>query len=164
MWLFVFEWFLFHCVCVCVAVSVLSFPWPLLSSFFWSVSRWSRSRVFAEAVLPQVVSGTTALQRGTTAVRRGQGEFLLPHTLSLCPLIHLPLSPASPRRGRAPADLHLRGIPLCFLRWSRSPPRSLAMDAGIAPVPSLPLSCFQFLLLRGNGGCISRFLAKSRLE
>jgi len=26
------------------------------------------------------------------------------------------------------------------------------------------LSRFQILFLRGNGGCISRFLAKSRLE
>ena len=68
-------WFV---VRVCVAVSVFSFSWPCFP-FFWSVSRWSRSRVVAETVLPLVASGTTALggttalQRGTTAVRRGLG-------------------------------------------------------------------------------------------
>ena len=126
------------------------------------------------AVLPLVVRGTTAdkryyrPQRGTTAagqdqgVISGQGEVSLPHTHSLAPSF-LVLSPAVLRRGRAPADLLLRGVPLHFLRWSQSPPSSLAMDAGIAPVPLLLLSLFQILCFRGNSGCISRFLAKSRL-
>ena len=120
------------------------------------------------AVLP-LISGTTAPQRGTTVgdenrgLSRGRGRFLLPHTHSLRPSF-LFLSPASTRRGRAPADLRLRGVLLHFLWWSRSPPRHLAMDAGIAPVLSFVLSLFQFLFLRRNGGCISRFLAKSRLE
>ena len=64
--------------CVCATLLVFSFSWVSFPSF-WSFSRWSRSRVVAEAVLPLVASGTTApssttaLQRGTTAVRRGQG-------------------------------------------------------------------------------------------
>ena len=92
-------------------------------------------------VLPLVVRGTTApsavlpLRDGTRGLSRGRGRFLLPHTHSLRPSF-LFLSPASSRRGSAPVDLRLRGVPLHFLWWSRSPPRPLAMDAGIAPVPS----------------------------
>lgn len=123
-----------------------------------------------------MVRGTTAHkryyrpQRGTTAAGRdqvvvsGQGEVSSPPYPFASPPSFRFLSPATHRHGRAPADLRLRGVPLHFLRWSRSPPHSLAMDAGIALVPSLLLSHFQILRLRGNGGCISRFLAKSRLE
>ena len=120
------------------------------------------------AVLP--LSGTTAHHHGTTAEGRGQGVkswagvVSSPHTHLLRPLIPLPLSPAPSRRGRALAALRLRTVPLHFLRWSRSPPRPLAMDAGIAPVPLLFLSSFQISRFRGNSSCISRFLAKSRLE
>ena len=122
------------------------------------------------AVLPLVVRGTTAPQHGTTAegrdlrVKSRQGEVSSPPYPFTLPLFSLPLSPASTRRGRAPVDLRLRGVPLHFLRWSRSPPRPLAMDAGIAPVPLLFLSSFQISRFRGNSSCISRFLAKSRLE
>ena len=110
------------------------------------------------AVLPLVVRGTTAYkqyyrpQRGTAAagqyqgVISGHGEVSLPHTHSLAPSF-LDLSPAVRRRGRAPADLLLRGAPLLFLRWSRSPPRPLAMDASIAPVPLLFVVLFQILCL-----------------
>ena len=128
------------------------------------------------AVLPLVVRGTTAYKQyyrppawyyRCGAEQGGYigagGGFFSPIPIRFAPSF-LFLSPASTRRGRAPADLRLRGVPLHFLRWSRSPPRSLAMDASIAPVPSLLLSRFQILFLRGNGGCISRFLAKSRLE
>ena len=57
------------------------------------------------------------------------------------------LSPATPRRGRAPAGRRLRAIPLHSLRWSRSPPRPLAMDADNAPVPSFVLSPFSSCFL-----------------
>ena len=139
-------------VCVCVALLVFSFSCPCFL-FFGSVSLLFRSSVVAEAVLPLVASGTTApsgttaLQRGTTAMRRGwglyrgQGEFLLPHTHSLAPSLCSSLF-SNRRRGRALADLPLRGAPLHFLRWNRSPPCPLAMDAGVAPVPCFLLSRF----------------------
>ena len=69
------------------------------------------------------------------------GGFFSPIPIHFAPS-SLFLSPASTRRGRAPADLCLRGAPLHFLWWSRSPPRSLAMDAGIAPFPLS--SCLDF--------------------
>ena len=72
----------------------------------------------------------------------GRGGFLHPIPICFVPWF-LFLSPAPSRRGKAPAALRLRTVPLHFLRWSRSPPRSLAMDAGIAP-PFLFSSCLVF--------------------
>ena len=109
------------------------------------------------AVLPLVVRGTTAYVdkryyrpperyyrwgAGSWGYVGEGGGFSSPIPIRTTPS-SLSLSPATPRRGRAPAGRRLRAIPLHSLRWSRSPPRPLAMDAGIALVPSLFLSSSQ---------------------
>ena len=126
---------------------------------------------YTGAVLPLMwLSGTTAHHHGTTAEGRGQGVkswagvvSSTPYPFASSPGSSSSLSSAiSPREG--PAALRLRTVPLHSLRWNRSPPRPLPMDASIAPVPLLFVSSFQILRFRGNSSCISRFLAKSRLE
>ena len=114
------------------------------------------------SVLPPITT-VLPLRGRARGLSRGQGWFPPPIPICFVPSF-LFLSPAPSRRGRAPAALRLRTVSFHFLRWSRSPPRPLAMDAGIAPVPLLFLSSFQISCFRGNSGCISRFLAKSRLE
>ena len=153
-------------VCWCALSSCLFVFSFELSHVVWLPWRAGRYYRWWCAVLP-LVSGTTApstilpLRDGTRGLSRGRGRFLLPHTHSLRP--SLPLSSlTSPREGSGGSSSPWRPSPFPLVE---SIPTSFSCHGcRYCPSPSLLLSRFQILLLQGNGGCISRFLAKSRLE